>query len=80
MELKKVENMGVRRLVEELRKLNLTGKFEVIDDFAIQISGIGANELVLPEGYECNEKNGITNKHHIVSGMYEMFSIEMEED
>ncbi len=80
MELKKVENMGIRRMVEELRKLNPTGKFEVIDDFVIQISGIEANELKLPEGYECTEKNGITNKHHTASGMYEMFPIEMEEN
>lgn len=26
MELKKVENMGIRRMVEELRKLNPTGR------------------------------------------------------
>lgn len=46
-------------------------------DFII-IANVPGKNLILPDGYDCNEKNGITNKHKTESGIYECFDFEYD--
>lgn len=73
-----MENMGIQKLTGELKKLN--PKVEMlIDDSSyppiIVAKCQSCEELKLPEGYYCNEKNSLTNKHNTASGLYENFVI-----
>ena len=41
-----------------------------VDSTSRFYSSVPMEQLVLPEGFYVNEKNGITNKHNTQSGMY----------
>lgn len=73
-----VENLGVARLTDELKKLNPGTAICFCNDSYPEI--IIANcdnvkKLALPNGYYISEKNGLTNKHSSRSGMYEFFDL-----
>lgn len=69
------------KMVKELEKLNPNAKFTHNDPgYVVHIiyGNIPADKLNLPNGYEYNSKNGITNKHHSDSGLYETFKYEQD--
>ena len=43
-------------------------------------TSVPAEELKLPEGFEYNGKNGITNKHHTATGQYICLDVEQLEE
>ncbi len=70
-----LENIGIDKLMEELRKRNPDADFEIVDGNAIKISGIEPEDVKCPEGYYPSEKGYITNKGNTLSGSYEAFVI-----
>ncbi len=73
-----MENMGIRKLVDELRKLNPNVDIEFkADTFPAIIIASCSNcaELELPNGYYISCKNSLTNKHNTTSGQYELFDL-----
>lgn len=73
-----MENMGIQKLTEELKRLNSGAK--VFFDGSIYPAVIivecsDCAKLTFPEGYYFNDKNGLTNKHNTASGMYESFQL-----
>lgn len=70
---KKIEEKEYSRsgLIEELAKLNpgVEIRYQKAHDEVIYCSKNGS-DLKLPERFEYNDKNGITNKHHTSSGRY----------
>ena len=73
-----MNNIGPSRMEKELEKLNPSVQFDVRDysvsPIIIIYGTVPAEKLVLPKGYYYNEKNGITNKHNTLSGLYECFN------
>lgn len=74
----RTENLGLKKFMEELRRLNPEGRFEENDQCGngFIFGDVPTVLLVLPEGYYYTQKNGITNKHNTKSGMYETFPYE----
>ena len=70
-----MENMGIERMVQVLKKLNPSGKFSVLDWNTISVERINCEEMKCPEGYYLSEKNGITNKHNTRTGIYTSFQL-----
>lgn len=70
-----LENIGIDKLMEELRKRNPDADFEIVDGNAIKISGIEPEDVKCPEGYYPSEKGYITNKGNTLSGSYEAFCV-----
>ena len=60
----------VHVLVDELRKLNPGVEIEPEFEFNRVFSSVPGDQLVLPKGFEYNDKNGLTNKHHTRTGAY----------
>lgn len=77
-----MENIGITRMAKELEILNPSVQFDVRDysvSPVIVIFGtVPGENLILPEGYYYNEKNGITNKHNTASGLYEGFNYQYD--
>ncbi len=76
-----MENMGIRKLTKELKRLNRGTTIYCNDEThpAIIIARCSdCSQLHLPNGYYCNDKNGLTNKHNTDSGMYECFELMTE--
>ncbi len=77
VEIKKVQVLtNIKEVIEELKKLNPDAEIELVDEDTYVGSirrlklSVPAEELALPYGFEYNEKNGITNKHHTDDGSY----------
>lgn len=73
-----MENMGIRKLTEELKRLNPNIDVCCKADTYPAIIIVGCSDctqLNLPAGYYCNDKNGLTNKHNTSSGLYESFEL-----
>ncbi len=70
-----LENIGIDKLMEELRKRNPDADFEIVDGNAIKISGIEPEDVKCPEGYYSSERGYITNKGNTLSGSYEVFML-----
>ena len=73
--MKKIESIGIDKLVSMLDNMNPKGSVKMADENVIAIKGMSPNDVVYPEGYYYNAKNGITNKHNTTSGMYEAFTV-----
>ena len=67
---RKLEEYDVGSLIWEIKDLNPEVKIEADYDRWIIYSSIGIDELVLPEWFYYNEKNGITNKHNTKTWIY----------
>jgi len=73
------------KLLSELQILNPTANIKIDPisvkngDFSTISSNISADKLVLPEGFEYNDKNGITNKHSTTTGEYVSCKVEQNE-
>lgn len=73
------------RLLSELQILNPNANIKieplavVSGDLSKISSNISADKLVLPQGFEYNEKNGITNKHNTSTGAYISCQVEQNE-
>lgn len=78
--------MNFNQLINEIRKLNPNVEIRVgdpnFDSLASSriFSSVPLEQLKLPEGYYSNEKNGITNKHNTISGLYTSLSVESLDD
>lgn len=57
-------------IVQEVRRLNPDVKIETDPDRGLIFSSVEIEDLVLPEWFYYNQKNGITNKHNTQSGIY----------
>ena len=74
--------MDINEFVSELRRLNPLVNFELGDPskdseaYNRFFSSVSPDKLVLPEGFEYNDKNEFTNKHHTASGRYVTFRCE----
>ncbi len=72
------ESTDVDEIFAEIKKLN-PGVYLELDDAGKANRGIASsvpgNRLNLPEGFEYNDKNGITNKHDTESGAYASISV-----
>lgn len=74
--------MDINEFVAELRRLNPTVNFELGDPtkdseaLSRFFSSVLPDKLVLPKGFEYNDKNEFTNKHHTTSGRYVTFRCE----
>ena len=72
-------------LLAELQILNPTANIKVNPlsimngDLSTISSNVSADKLVLPAGFEYNEKNGITNKHNTTTGAYISCAVEKSE-
>lgn len=73
-----MENMGIQKLTEELKRLNpgtdVCFKVDIYPAIII-VRCSDCAKLTLPEGYYLSDKNGLTNKHNTISGMYESFEL-----
>lgn len=75
-----MENIGIFEVVKEMLRLNwvdcdeylFAGKF---GGHRVIVTNLDMTTLKYPEGYEFNSKNGVTNKHHTTSGIYESFPV-----
>jgi len=73
------------RLLSELQILNPTANIKIDPisvmngDLSTISSNVSADKLVLPEGFEYNNKNGITNKHNATTGVYISCNVEQNE-
>ena len=64
---------NVMDLIKEISKLNPTVKFNLSNNNTIQPtleSVEDVNNLILPQGFTYNDKNGINNKHNTSTGNY----------
>lgn len=70
------QSTNINEIVEVIKTLNPGANIRLgnpnVDASARDrfYSSIPMDKLVLPKGFEYNEKNGITNKHHTESGAY----------
>lgn len=75
-----MENIGIYNLVEALKLLNPEVQIDFYDrtksPVEIIFGTVPGENLVFPDGYYYNDKNGITNKHNTGSGIYESFTYE----
>ena len=77
---KVIENIGIRKVLEEIRKLNNVSKEEIHIDSNVSGSNVIVTTLNMkilkyPEGYYYSSKNCVTNKHNTTSGIYESFFV-----
>lgn len=75
-----MENVGIFEVVKEMLRLNWVDCDEYLfaGNFGGQkviVTNLDMTTLKYPEGYEFNSKNGVTNKHHTTSGIYESFPV-----
>lgn len=70
-----LENIGIEKLMEELRKRNPDADFELVNGDAILVTGIEPEDVKCPEGYYPSERGYITNQGNTLSGSYEAFVI-----
>ena len=73
-----MENIGIKKMAEELKKLNPSTAFLFKEEgwttiILAQCSDL--SKLTFPEGYYLSGKNGLTNKHNTASGQYECFEL-----
>jgi len=75
--MKQIENMGINKLVGEMRVLNGNDMIFPVDLMGqkVILSMVERSKLVYPEGYYWSSKNGVTNKHNTASGQYESFDL-----
>jgi len=77
-----MENIGITRMAKELERLNPSVQFDVLDysvsPVIIIFGTVPGENLILPNGYYYNKKNGITNKHNTASGLYEGFDYQYD--
>ena len=57
-------------IIQEVKRLNPDVKIETDPDRGLLFSSVEIQDLVLPEWFYYNQKNGITNKHNTQSGIY----------
>ena len=57
-------------IIQEVKRLNPNVKIETDPDRGLIFSSVEIEDLVLPEWFYYNQKNGITNKHNTQSGIY----------
>ena len=57
-------------IIQEVRRLNPDVKIETDPDRGLIFSSVEIEDLILPEWFYYNQKNGITNKHNTQSGIY----------
>lgn len=70
-----LENIGIEKLMEELRKRNPDADFELVNGDAILVTGIEPEDVKCPEGYYPSERGYITNQGNTLSGSYEVFML-----
>lgn len=76
-----MENMGAFKVVEEILRLNWDldcDEYLFVGNFGCQrviVTNLDMTTIKYPEGYEFNSKNGVTNKHHVTSGLYEAIPV-----
>ena len=70
-----LENIGIDKLMEELKLRNPDADFELVNGDAIKVTGIEPEEVKCPEGYYPSERGYITNKGNTLSGSYEVFML-----
>lgn len=77
-----MENIGVKKMVSELKKLNpgVSVRYDCDTWPAMIITSSARDTLKYPDGYYWNAKNGLTNKHNTASGMYECFELMSESE
>lgn len=64
-----LESVDAKEIITQIRRLN-PGIYIQLDGSNACISSLSGNDIKLPDGFEYNDKNGITNKHHTKSGSY----------
>lgn len=71
------KDLTAMEAVKEVIALNPWHAFRVISrrENPCILSKISPEELKLPEGWEFNTKNGITNKHNTQSGAYQTIDV-----
>ena len=76
------QSTDIYEIVEVIQQLNPDVEIRVADiaddPLATErfFSSVPMDQLILPEGFEANEKNGITNKHKTKSGNYISLKVE----
>ena len=70
-----LENIGIEKLMEELRKRNPDADFELVNGDAILVTGIEPEDVKCPEGYYPSQRGYITNQGNTLSGSYEVFML-----
>ena len=76
------QSTNLYEIAEVIQQLNPNAEIRVadmgLDSMATQrfYSSVPVEQLVLPEGFYYNEKNGITNKHNTQTGMYCALEVE----
>ena len=70
------ESYTIEELFEKLKELNPDKEIELLGEGYKKISYDGEpTDLVLPEGWYYNDKNGFTNKHHTIDGAYNTYDV-----
>ena len=70
------QSTNIYEIVEVIQQLNPNAEIRLgdmrFDNMATErfYSSVPGDQLILPEGFYYNEKNGVTNKHKTQSGMY----------
>lgn len=81
-----MKGIGIFEVVEEILRLNRElecDEYMLVGDFGGQtviLTNMDMCALRYPDGYEFNTKNGVTNKHHSKTGIYESFPVCSLED
>lgn len=57
-------------IIKKIQELNSGVEIEADFDRGIIYSAVNVEELILPQWFYYNQKNGITNKHNTQSGVY----------
>ena len=76
------QSTNLYEIAEVIQQLNPNAEIRVadmgLDSMATQrfYSSVPVEQLVLPEGFYYNDKNGITNKHNTQTGMYCALEVE----
>ena len=77
-----MENIGIKRMTQELIKLNPEVHFDVYDLSKAPVIVIFGDkpgeQLKLPKGYYYSVGDGITDKYNTESGLYEDFDYEYD--
>ena len=78
------QSTNLYEIAEVIQQLNPNAEIRVadmgLDSMATQrfYSSVPVDQLVLPEGFYYNDKNGITNKHNTQTGMYCALEVEVK--
>lgn len=62
--------IGIENVIKELKRLNRTEKFDLVDNVIIGTNI--PNNIILPDGFYYSE-NGLTNQYNTLSSVYECF-------